>query len=148
MIGFAGLSHLGIVSAVVAAAKGHQVIAFDPDSALCEKLSDGRLPIWEPQLPELLEANRSQILITSDPTQLSQCQLIYFSLDVPTDETGLTNLAPLNQLIDLIAVHASKGAILVVLSQVPPGFTRGLSDRICLQTSSKQLVLFCPYRFL
>lgn len=148
MIGFAGLSHLGIVSAVVAAAKGHKVIAFDPDSALCEKLSDGRLPIWEPQLPELLEANRSQILITSDPAQLSQCQLIYFSLDVPTDETGLTNLAPLNQLIDLIAVHASKGAILVVLSQVPPGFTRGLSDRICLQTSSKQLVLFCQVETL
>jgi UDPglucose 6-dehydrogenase len=102
----------------------------------------------EPQLPELLEASHSHIRFTSDPSQLNQCQLIYLALDVPTDENGLTDLTPLNQLTDLIVAHASKGTTLVVLSQVPPGFTRGLSDRICLQTSSKQLVLFCQVETL
>jgi len=148
MIGFAGLSHLGIVSAIAAAAKGNEVIAFDSNNDLCEQLSNGELPVWEPKLPELLEPNRSNIRFTSDPSQLSQCQLIYFSLDVTTDDIGTTDLGPLNELIDQIAVHAATGASLVVLSQVPPGFTRGLSRRIEPQTSANHLLLFCQVETL
>jgi len=148
MIGFAGLSHLGIVSAVAAAAKGNEVIAFDPDSALCENLSNGQLPIWEPQLLELLEANRSLIRFTSNLTQLRQCQLIIFSLDAPTDENGQTDLSSLNHLIDQVVAEASKGTILVVLSQVPPSFTRELSLRINQQMSDHQLMLFCQVETL
>ena len=52
MIGFAGLSHLGIVSSTAAAAKGFDVLAYDPREDLCRRLTDGDLPIWEPDLPE------------------------------------------------------------------------------------------------
>lgn len=145
MIGFAGLSHLGIVSAIVAAAKGNEVIAFDSDSALCQNLSEGQLPIWEPQLPELLESNKSNVRFTADPAELGRCQLIYFSLDAPTDENGVTDLAPLEKLIDQIEVHVSAGTALVVLSQVPPGFTRGVSKRVKQQSSSD---MFCQVETL
>lgn len=148
MIGFAGLSHLGIVSAIAAATTGNQVVAFDLNKDLCEQLSNGQLPIWEPQLPELLEANQSNILFTNDPVQLAQCQLIYFSLDVPTDDDGTADLGPLNDLVDRIAVHAPESASLVVLSQVPPGFTRSLAKHIELQTSEKGLLLFCQVETL
>ena len=56
MIGFIGLSHLGIVYSLATAAKGFEVLGFDPDPALCAGLSAGKLPVCEPGLEELLES--------------------------------------------------------------------------------------------
>ena len=52
MIGFAGLSHLGIVSSIAAAAKGFDVVAFDPDADLIANLRENKLPVFEPDLDE------------------------------------------------------------------------------------------------
>ena len=48
VIGFAGLSHLGIVASVAAAAKGFEVVAYDSDAALCGQLRAAQAPIVEP----------------------------------------------------------------------------------------------------
>ena len=80
MIGFAGLSHLGLVSSIAAASKGQSVVAFDPDAALCRELQKTSLPVSEPGLPELLKENASHIEFTDDPARLSHCELLW-SLD-------------------------------------------------------------------
>lgn len=129
MIGFAGLSHLGIVSAVAAGAKGFPVVGYDLDPSRCGDLNKGRLPLLEPELEELLAANRSRLHFTSDARELSACDIIYFSLDVSTDENGQSDLSPLLKLIETVLAVAKTGATLVILSQVPPGFTRGLRSR-------------------
>ncbi len=59
MIGFRGMSHLGLVSAAAAAAKGFAVLGFDEDAALVERLDAGDLPVLEPGLPELLAQSAS-----------------------------------------------------------------------------------------
>jgi UDPglucose 6-dehydrogenase len=130
MIGFVGLSHLGIVSSIAAAAKGFTVRAFDSDAALCESLSRGQLPLFEPSLSELLSRSRDRISFSHDPTALAECSLIYFSQDVPTDEANQSKIDDLPERIERIAEIAANGVILVVLSQVPPGFTRRISDRV------------------
>src|SRR5438552_816017 len=43
-VGFAGLTHLGLVSAVASAAKGHRTIGFDADGARVAALRAGSLP--------------------------------------------------------------------------------------------------------
>lgn len=128
MIGFAGLSHLGIVTSVATASKGHRVCAFDPDSVLCRRLKAGDLPLLEPGLPELFAACQSRIWFTDDVAALKECGLIFFSMDVPTDKNNRSDLSSLHRLIDKVAARASQGTVLVVLSQVPPGFTRDLVD--------------------
>jgi UDPglucose 6-dehydrogenase len=130
MIGFVGLSHLGIVSSIAAAAKGFTVQAFDTDAALCESLSRGQLPLFEPNLAELLGRSRDRISFTADPITLAGCSLIYFSQDVPTDDDNQSQLDALPERIERVAEIAANGAILVVLSQVPPGFTRRIADRV------------------
>lgn len=130
MIGFAGLSHLGIVSSIAATSKGFDVIAYDPDEALCGALADGRLPFVEPGLPELLAARESHIRFTHVAAELSACELIIFSKDVPTDEADLSDLLPLHELADAVVVHAPAEATLVLLSQVPPGFTDALAHTL------------------
>ncbi len=126
MIGFAGLSHLGLVSGVAAASQGFDVVGYDPDAALCDDLAHGRLPVFEPGLAELLAGARGRIRFSSDPAVLSACDVVVFARDVPTDDLGRSDLAPLRRLIDDVLPHARTGAVPVILSQVPPGFTRGL----------------------
>ncbi len=127
MIGFAGLSHLGVVSSIVAASKGLKVVAYDPQPDVCEGVEIGKLPVLEPQLPELLSANRERISFTSEGSKLGGCDLIYLSLDLPTDEENKSDLSGLRQLMNQVMIHVGRGAVLVLLSQVPPGLTRRLS---------------------
>jgi UDPglucose 6-dehydrogenase len=125
MIGFAGLSHLGIVSSAAAAAKGFEVAGYDPDAAVCTALAAGNPPIVEAGLPELLRAHRGRSRYAADPSVLEQCNLIYVSVDVPTDESNRSDTRRVESLLRAAAAAAGPEATIVVLSQVPPGFSRG-----------------------
>jgi len=128
MIGFIGLSHLGIVSSLATAAKDFDVLGFDTDAILCAKLAAGKFPIAEPGLDELFQQHRARIRFSAEPSELRKCDLVFYSLDVPTDAENRSNLEPLRKLIAQTAPHLAPGAVLVVLCQVPPGFTRSLKS--------------------
>ena len=128
MIGFAGLSHLGLVSSAAAASTGLVVVGFDPDAALVAALKTGHLPVSEPGLRGLI-AGESRPSFTAEAAALSRCDVVYIALDVPTTDTGQSDLTGLVSLIDLVWPHLRRDAVLVLLSQVPPGFTRQLEAR-------------------
>lgn len=129
MIGFAGLSHLGIVSSIAAAAKGFQVVGYDPDQTLVSNISNGTLGLLEPGLPELLASVSSRIRFSADRGSLAACDVIYVAVDVPTDDASRSDLAPVEALVSQVLEIAAPGASVIVLSQVTPGFTRGLARR-------------------
>ncbi len=129
MIGFAGLTHLGIVSSAVAAAKGMRVCAFDPDPTSVAALRRGELPIHEPGLPELVREHGGRLAYTATAADLGGCDLIYICPDVPTNESGQSDLAAIEALLPKVAAAARPDAALVILSQVPPGFTRRNAPR-------------------
>lgn len=126
VVGFAGMTHLGLVSAAAAAERGFAVIGFDPDPGRAEPLGRGEPPVVEPELPDLLARNRTRLTFTSKPGDLGPCGLVYVAPDVPTDESGASDLAPIRALIEVVEDALAPDALLVVLSQVPPGFTRQL----------------------
>lgn len=126
MIGFVGLSHLGIVHGLATAAKGFDVVGFDRDAALCERLGQGQFPVSEPGLEELFTANRARLNFTAEVSALAKCRVVFYSLDVPTDAGNRSDLGPLQQLLAHTAPHLAPDATAVILCQVPPGFTRSL----------------------
>lgn len=123
-VGFAGLTHLGIVSSAAAAAKGAAVVAFDPDAGLVACLQKGELPIHEPGLEKLIAAHRARLEYTSAAGDLTRCDLVYICPDVATDDRGQSDLSGLVPLLQTVADAVRPDAVLVLLSQVPPGFTR------------------------
>ncbi len=123
-VGFAGLTHLGIVSSAAAAAKGVKVCAYDRTMTQVAALKRGELPVHEPGLPELVKEHAERLTYTSTAADLAHCDVIYVCPDVPTDDKGRSDLSSLKPLLDDVAAAARKEAVLVVLSQVPPGFTR------------------------
>ena len=124
IIAFAGMTHLGLVSAAAAAERGFLVVCFDVDAGLIERLSQGVLPVVEPDLPEILKKNRQGMTFTAAPEDLGRCDLMIVSPDVATDENGESDLSVLNSLLDTLEPYVLEDAVQVILSQVPPGFTR------------------------
>lgn len=124
VLGFAGMTHLGLVSGVSAAEKGFRVICFDPDPLRVLLLLQGTLPVSEPSLDELVAKHRASLSFTSNAADLQACDVVYVAPDVPTDDLGGSDLGPINTLLAGVFESARDDAVIVVLSQVPPGFTR------------------------
>lgn len=125
IIGFAGMTHLGLVSGVAASQKGFETICFDIDESKINEILSGKLPISEPKLEELILANADHILFTADINNLRKCDVIYVAPDVSTDDHGKSDLSVLNDLLGRVLNASNLETTIVVLSQVPPGFTRG-----------------------
>ena len=124
IIGFCGMTHLGISSAIGSISNNFKTICCDQDINLINKLKNNNLNINEPYLKEVLTKNRDLITFTNDFSILKKCDLVYISQDINTNSKGESDLKEINQLMDKCIDILSIKQILVILSQVPPGFTR------------------------
>jgi UDPglucose 6-dehydrogenase len=125
VIGFVGMTHLGLNSCIAAAEKGFELIGFDPSAQLITEMNEGHFPVSEPQLDELAKKNESHLSFTSDINKLKKCDVVYVAPDVPTNDQGESDLSTITVLLDLALEATLPECVIVILSQVPPGFTRG-----------------------
>lgn len=124
VIGFAGMTHLGLSSAIASADKGFETIGFDLDDVRATAIARGEMPVVEPDLDALAAAHRDRLTFTSDTSALARCDVIYVAPDVPTDDAGKSDLSSVDTLFKMVDGSARADAVIVILSQVPPGFTR------------------------
>jgi len=127
VIGFAGMTHLGLNSSVAGSERGFSMVCFDRNPDLVRDLAAGNPPINEPSLTELMAKNRDRLKFTSNPADLAACDVIYVAPDVATDDQGQSDLTVLRDLIALVDAAVPTSIVLVVLSQIPPGFSRALT---------------------
>jgi UDPglucose 6-dehydrogenase len=126
VVGFAGMTHLGLVSASAVAGRGFEVVCFDADPALIDRLARQDWPVLEPGLDELIRGNGARQRFTGRRDHLKTCDVVYVAPDVPTDDRGASDVSGLTALIREVAGAMRPDAVMVVLSQVPPGYTRAL----------------------
>ena len=127
IIGFIGLSHLGICTLLSAASKNYTVYGFDFDSTKVEQYQKKQSKINEKNLLKYLTKYSQNIFFSSDFKILSKCDIVYISEDVKTDSRGNSNLNNANKYIKKTIKFANKKAYLVILCQVTPGFTRKIN---------------------
>lgn len=126
LVGFAGMTHLGVNSAAGALARGFRVVGYDADAAVIDALRRGVPPVLEPALPEVLHQHAAHVEFSADVRALARCDLVYVAADVPTDDAGASDLGGIRRLIADVGAILHPDAVLAVLCQVPPGFTRAL----------------------
>ncbi len=139
VIGYAGMTHLGLCSGIAAASKGFEVVGYHNDAELISAIDKGDLQVVEPELDEMFAANREHLTFSAEPESLNACDVVYVAVDVPTDDDGKSDLSPIEAMIDTVTPHLNDKAILVILCQVPPGFTRGKclsNDRLFYQVET------------
>ncbi len=125
-IGVAGMTHLGLVTATAFAAAGFETVCYDADAGLVARLKTGDLPVVEPELAQTLRRNGSRQIFTADSAAIAGCEIVYVAPDVPTDAQARSELAGVRALALRAFAALAPDAVLVVLCQVPPGFTRAL----------------------
>jgi len=127
VVGFAGMTHLGWSRRPAVAARGFEVVCFDADRALIDRLARGDWPVLEPGLDELIRRQRRAPALHRDARVTSQPAMssMWRPTCRPTTRAPATSRA-LSALIAEVAAAMKPAAVMVVLSQVPPGYTRAL----------------------
>jgi len=128
-----GTGYVGLVTGTCFAESGNDVICVDIDQAKIDGLRQGKLPIFEPGLKELVLRNieNGQLSFTTDVAEaVSASQIIYLAVGTPPAEDGSADLSALRQVVDTIAPHLTADAIVVTKSTVPVGTNQWIYERL------------------
>jgi len=126
-IGYVGLTHLGVNYAIASAMKGFNVVCYDENLDIISTLKKKKIHFYEKNTEKNLKKNFKQFKFTNKVDDLKNCDLVFISQDVPTDSNGKSNLLEIKKLIKRIVKIIKKNCNLIILCQVPPGFTRSIS---------------------
>ena len=120
-IGVIGVGWVGLVTAACFAETGHPVIAVDINVDKIEALRSGApLPIHEPGLPELVEANRERLAFTTEIDELlGAAQLLFCCVDTPPTYSGDADLSRVEAVVAALPDDGQHA--LIMKSTVPAG---------------------------
>src|SRR4051812_50118832 len=94
-IGVISTGYVGIVTAAGFAELGSDVHCIDIDSAKIEGLQQGRIPIWEPGLTELVERHRQRLHFSTQLSEaLDHARLLFVAGGPPPAHPGGTGVYP------------------------------------------------------
>ena len=144
-----GTGYVGLVSGTCFAEIGHEVTCIDIDPKKVEMLKEGKSPIYEPGLSELLErnikANRLHFSLNYD--SVKEAKTIFLGVQTPSDADGRADLKYLKAAAIEVAKHISSGAIIVIKSTVPVG-TNSELKKIISENTTKSFHLVNNPEFL
>jgi len=120
-IAVVGSGYVGLVAAVCFAEIGHRVICVDNDEAKVAMLREGRVPIHEEYLPELLSRHLAgAIEFTTDLHAATQrAQAIFIAVGTPQSQTGSADLSYVDAVASQIARSITEYKVIVEKSTVP-----------------------------
>ena len=119
-IGVIGTGYVGLVTAAGFAELGNDVWCIDIDAEKIEGLKDGRMPIWEPGLAELVERHRDRLHFSTHlPDALERARLLFVAVGTPPTYSGDADLSAVHAVVE--AMPASDRHALVMKSTVPVG---------------------------
>jgi UDPglucose 6-dehydrogenase len=129
-----GTGYLGATHAACMAELGFDVIGFDVDEAKIASLREGRVPFYEPGLPELLakQVDSGRLTFTTDLSEVAAFADVHF-ICVGTPQQPGSNAADLRYVhaaIDSLAPLLDRECLVVGKSTVPSGTAEILAARI------------------
>jgi len=119
-----GIGYVGLVQAAVLAEMGHQVTCVDVDAAKVGRLKEGIIPIFEPGLAPMVQANHQagRLHFTTDVAEgVGFAELIFIAVGTPPDEDGSADLQHVLAVAGTIGRLMETGKVVVNKSTVPVG---------------------------
>src|SRR4051794_11964019 len=119
-IGVIGTGYVGLVTAAGFAEIGSDVWCIDIDAEKIRGLEEGRIPIWEPGLEDLVAKHRGRMHFSTDIADaLEHARLLFVAVGTPPTYSGDADLSAVFSVVD--AMPASDSHALVMKSTVPCG---------------------------
>jgi UDPglucose 6-dehydrogenase len=128
-IAVAGLGYVGLANAAILAPR-NEVVALDIDARRVDLVNRGLSPIVDAELEEFLSAEPSRLRATTDQAEaLDGVDVVLVA--TPTDYDPETNYFDTSTVEAVVAaaVERAPGAVVVIKSTVPVGFTVSLRER-------------------
>jgi len=132
-IAMVGAGYVGLVSGTCFADSGNDVTCLDVDEAKIADLNNGKIPIYEPGLEEMVRRNAAaaRLHFTTDvATAVKPAEMVYLAVGTPQDEDGSADLAALMQVVQDMAPHLGDNAVTVIKSTVPVGTNAQVKARL------------------
>lgn len=120
-----GTGYVGLVSGVCFSDFGHTVTCIDKDVKKIDMLNQGKIPIYEPGLDELVSKNikEGRLFFATDLEKaVAASEAVFIAVGTPEDkETGAANLAFVHAAAAEIAENLRGYTVVVTKSTVPVG---------------------------
>jgi len=119
-----GTGYVGLVTGTCLAEVGNDVVCMDIDADKIELLKQGRIPLYEPGLEQLVKDNiaAGRLRFTSDTAEAVQHGLFQFiAVGTPPDEDGSADLQYVLAVAESIAQNMDGYRIIIDKSTVPVG---------------------------
>jgi len=119
-----GSGYVGLVSGACLADVGNDVLCMDADHVKIDDLKQGRIPIYEPGLEDLISVNSKagRLAFTTDLSEAVQFgQIIFIAVGTPPDEDGAADLKHVLAVAQGIGNSLTDYRVIVNKSTVPVG---------------------------
>lgn len=126
-IAIVGTGYVGLVSGTCFAEIGVNVVCVDTNEAKIESLKNGRIPIYEPGLEDMVSRNVKAGRLrfsTSLPDVLPEVDVVFSAVGTPPDEDGSADLSYVLEVARTIGRHMNRYVLVVTKSTVPVGTAR------------------------
>jgi len=141
-----GLWHLGTVTAACLASVGHQVVGLDPVRKTVDDLNQGKAPLFEPGLDDLLKAGIAGGRLrftTSISAAAADAEVLWVAFDTPVDDDDVADTGFVIDQIKSVLPALADGAVVLVSSQLPVGSIRKLESFVRESLAGKRLSFAC-----
>ena len=128
-----GSGYVGLTTGTCLAELGNNVTCLDIDQNKIDSLNNGKIPIYEPGLKELLERNMlaKRILFTTNPREaIESSDVIFLCVGTPQNEIGKANLEYIFSAAKTIAENMNCYKIIATKSTVPVGTANKIKEII------------------
>jgi UDPglucose 6-dehydrogenase len=133
-VGIIGIGYVGLVTATCLAELGNDVVCMDIDAEKIASLREGKVPIFEPGLPELVVKNRERMHFTTSLDEIfEKCEIVFIAVDTPPSFTGDADLSRVFAVVSALPGLSSGQHILVMKSTVPVGTGLKISSELARQ---------------
>jgi UDPglucose 6-dehydrogenase len=123
-IAVVGTGYVGLVTGTCFAETGNQVICIDIDADKVEKMKNGIIPIYEPNLDTIFERNISAKRLsftTSLEDGIKDAEIIFLALPTPPGEDGSADLSYILGVAEQLGKLITGYKVIVDKSTVPVG---------------------------
>ena len=141
-----GLWHLGSVTAACLASLEHDVIGLDNDQAVIDGLNQGKAPLFEPGLDELIQAGQSKgcLRFTSNVMDaVREADVLWVTFDTPVDDDDQADIDFVMNQIKTALLHLVDGTVVLISSQLPVGSIRKLELFVRETMATKRIHFAC-----
>ena len=123
-IAVVGTGYVGLVTGTCFAETGNQVICIDIDADKVEKMKNGIIPIYEPNLDTIFDRNISAKRLsftTSLEDGIKDAEIIFLALPTPPGEDGSADLSYILGVAEQLGKLITEYKVIVDKSTVPVG---------------------------